>query len=151
MHAERSGDIEHWPDGGWLVHNITGVNWSPSNCQGTAKDPHTGANCNHMAYWPYTRLDGFMAMAMQQPDKLEDAKTVVNKVAASVKEYMSGTAAKWYVDYAKAYAKMMSVGESAAHVTFHVDFMLCVTCGTTWLQWPSLIIHVRLLYLDCFV
>jgi hypothetical protein len=64
-----------------------------------------------MVYWPYTRLDGFMAMAAQSPDELEDSRAVVDKVAASVKDYMNGTAAKWYADYAKAYAKMMSVGE----------------------------------------
>jgi hypothetical protein len=118
LYTERSGDIEHWPDGGWLVHNITGVYWSTNNCQGTAKDPCTRANCNHMVYWPYTRLDGFMAMAAQSPEELEDAMPVVDKVAASVKEYMNGTAAKWYVDYAKAYAKMMRVGESTAHMSF---------------------------------
>lgn len=106
---ERSGDIEHWPDGGWLVHNLTGVFWSTNNCQGTAKDSKTRANCNHMVYWPYTRLDGFMAAAVQSPEELDDAKPVVDRVAASVKDYMNGTAAKWYLDYAKAYAKMMSV------------------------------------------
>lgn len=56
-------------------------------------------------------LDGFMAMAVQSPEELEDAKPVLDRVAASVKDYMNGTAAKWFLDYAKAYAKMMSVGE----------------------------------------
>jgi hypothetical protein len=64
-----------------------------------------------MVYWPYTRLDGFMSLAVQAPEELEDEKPVVDRVAASVKEYMNGTATKWYADYARAYAKMMSVGE----------------------------------------
>jgi hypothetical protein len=90
---------------------MTGVYWSTNNCQGTAKDPKTRANCNHMVYWPYTRLDGFMSLATQAPEELEDAKPLVDRVAASVKEYVDGTATKWYADYARAYAKMMSVGE----------------------------------------
>lgn len=125
--AERSGDIEHWPDGGWLVHNLTGVFWSTNNCQGTAKDSKTRANCNHMVYWPYTRLDGFMAAAVQSPEELDDAKPVVDRVAASVKDYMNGTAAKWYLDYAKAYAKMMSVGECCAVSERRVCLNVCNT------------------------
>ncbi|KAF8065494.1 hypothetical protein HT031_003095 [Scenedesmus sp. PABB004] len=59
---ERSGSLDHWPDAGWLVHNTTGVSWSREGCAGAARGK-ARANCQHMEYWPYTRLDGFMAMA----------------------------------------------------------------------------------------
>lgn len=49
--------------------------------------------------------------AVQPPEELEDTKPVVDRVAASVQVYMNGSAAKWYLDCARAYAKMMSVGE----------------------------------------
>lgn len=47
------------------MHNTTGVYWSTNNCQGTAKGAKLKKNCNHMVYWPYTRVDGFMARACQ--------------------------------------------------------------------------------------
>lgn len=64
MHTERSGDVSHWPELGWLVHNSTGVNWTTSGCLANARG-RARTNCKHMVYWPYTRLDGHMATACQ--------------------------------------------------------------------------------------
>eukprot|EP00882_Tetradesmus_deserticola_P009979 GHRQ01010544.1.p1 GENE.GHRQ01010544.1~~GHRQ01010544.1.p1 ORF type:complete len:518 (+),score=94.88 GHRQ01010544.1:287-1840(+) len=124
---ERSGDTEHWPDGGWLVHNTTGTHWSSSNCQSTARDARTRANCNHMDEWPYTRVDGFMSLAVQAPEQLEDAKPVVDRVAASVKKYVVGTDAKWYADFASAYSKMMSVAAQWSPKAGFATFQECTS------------------------
>eukprot|EP00775_Hariotina_reticulata_P003099 gene3099-3378_t len=92
---ERSGDVSHWPDGGWLTHNTTG----------RAKDPAARTNCPHLSYWPYTRLDGFLAEASQK-----EQSALEKQVAASVRLYVNSND-KWQQNYALAYAKMMTVGK----------------------------------------